>query len=340
MIERLIRRKPVVNAIGGLFGTGLAAFIAVTAGKAEGYFVPRDALPARAGRRLRRLGGGPAPARRATSSRTLYRAEPGWTQAPGGPAGDDRVHARVGRAVRAARRGLRDPDRRGQASAALAVASIAMGWPAFGAARCSAAIATCRGGSSSSARRRRGPSRLLERAGRRRSSRPAARWRRALAGRDQRRRPHAHVHPVRRRARRARARRSTPARTRSGARGRSSPGCARRSRAGRARAPRGGRGSMIALASRDARRPRAPEVLRERHQQHAVAARRAGTPAPIAWSAANAAGSQSRRAHVVDADVEAAEVVAGVRARGARLEGGELRVHDVGRRARRRRRRS
>ena len=36
MIERLIRRKPVINAIGGLFGTGLAAFIAVRSGKAEG----------------------------------------------------------------------------------------------------------------------------------------------------------------------------------------------------------------------------------------------------------------------------------------------------------------
>jgi hypothetical protein len=39
--ERLIRRKPVTNAIGGLFGTGLAVFIALRSGSAEGYFVPR-----------------------------------------------------------------------------------------------------------------------------------------------------------------------------------------------------------------------------------------------------------------------------------------------------------
>src|SRR4051812_36563671 len=40
-IERLIRRKSVVNAMGGLFGTGLAAFIAVKSGKPEGFFLPK-----------------------------------------------------------------------------------------------------------------------------------------------------------------------------------------------------------------------------------------------------------------------------------------------------------
>jgi hypothetical protein len=39
--ERLIRRRPVTNAIGGLLGTGLAVFIALRSGSAEGYFVPR-----------------------------------------------------------------------------------------------------------------------------------------------------------------------------------------------------------------------------------------------------------------------------------------------------------
>ena len=39
--ERLIRRRPVTNAIGGLFGTGIAVFIALRSGSAEGYFVPR-----------------------------------------------------------------------------------------------------------------------------------------------------------------------------------------------------------------------------------------------------------------------------------------------------------
>jgi hypothetical protein len=39
--ERLLRRRPVTNAIGGLFGTGIAVFIALRSGSAEGYFVPR-----------------------------------------------------------------------------------------------------------------------------------------------------------------------------------------------------------------------------------------------------------------------------------------------------------
>jgi hypothetical protein len=39
--ERLVRRKPVTNAVGGLLGTGLAVFIALRTGSAEGYFVPR-----------------------------------------------------------------------------------------------------------------------------------------------------------------------------------------------------------------------------------------------------------------------------------------------------------
>ena len=40
-IERLIRRKPVTNAVGGVIGTGIAVFIALRSGSAEGYFVPR-----------------------------------------------------------------------------------------------------------------------------------------------------------------------------------------------------------------------------------------------------------------------------------------------------------
>ncbi|HET8952689.1 MAG TPA: DUF3159 domain-containing protein [Solirubrobacteraceae bacterium] len=39
--ERLVRRRPVTNAVGGLLGTGLAVFIALRSGSAEGYFVPR-----------------------------------------------------------------------------------------------------------------------------------------------------------------------------------------------------------------------------------------------------------------------------------------------------------
>src|SRR3954452_20501188 len=38
---RLVRRRPVINAVGGLLGTGVAVFIALRSGSAEGYFVPR-----------------------------------------------------------------------------------------------------------------------------------------------------------------------------------------------------------------------------------------------------------------------------------------------------------
>lgn len=41
MVERLLRGASAVNAVGGLIGTGIAAFIAVRTGKAETFFVPR-----------------------------------------------------------------------------------------------------------------------------------------------------------------------------------------------------------------------------------------------------------------------------------------------------------
>jgi hypothetical protein len=41
VLERLVRRAPVINAVGGVLGTGLAVFIALRTGSAEGYFVPR-----------------------------------------------------------------------------------------------------------------------------------------------------------------------------------------------------------------------------------------------------------------------------------------------------------
>jgi Protein of unknown function (DUF3159) len=40
-VVRALRREPLTNAIGGVFGTGLAVFIALQVGAAEGYFVPR-----------------------------------------------------------------------------------------------------------------------------------------------------------------------------------------------------------------------------------------------------------------------------------------------------------
>ena len=41
VLERIVRRSSVVNALGGALGTGLAVFIALRTGSAEGYFVPR-----------------------------------------------------------------------------------------------------------------------------------------------------------------------------------------------------------------------------------------------------------------------------------------------------------
>jgi hypothetical protein len=38
---RALRREPLTNAIGGVLGTGIAVFIALRTGAAEGYFVPR-----------------------------------------------------------------------------------------------------------------------------------------------------------------------------------------------------------------------------------------------------------------------------------------------------------
>jgi hypothetical protein len=38
---RAVRREPLTNAVGGVFGTGLAVFIALQTGTVEGYFLPR-----------------------------------------------------------------------------------------------------------------------------------------------------------------------------------------------------------------------------------------------------------------------------------------------------------
>ena len=43
MIERLIRRATPINAVGGLVGTGIAVYIALKTGTAEGFFWPKVA---------------------------------------------------------------------------------------------------------------------------------------------------------------------------------------------------------------------------------------------------------------------------------------------------------
>ena len=119
-IERLIRRKPVINAIGGLLGTGLAAFIALRTGKRRGLLRAADAL-IQVGYAL--VFAGSVVIRRPLTGfiiAALYRAEPGWGKLPRGPARDDRADARLGGAVRVPRARLRGPDRGRQASGWLA----------------------------------------------------------------------------------------------------------------------------------------------------------------------------------------------------------------------------
>jgi hypothetical protein len=130
MIERLLRRRPVVNAVGGLLGTGLAAFIAVRSGKAQTFFVPKMLYQVA----LAVVFAGSALIRRPLTGyiiATLYRATPGWVDLPA----VRRVMTEYTLAW-ALLFGLRaavylvliEAGRVG----ALAVASVAMGLPAFG----------------------------------------------------------------------------------------------------------------------------------------------------------------------------------------------------------------
>ena len=78
MLERLVRGKSAVNAVGGLLGTGLAAFIAVKTGKPSGYFVPRMLYQLA----LAIVFAGSVIVRRPVGmyiASAIYRAEPGWT---------------------------------------------------------------------------------------------------------------------------------------------------------------------------------------------------------------------------------------------------------------------
>jgi Protein of unknown function (DUF3159) len=129
-IERLIRRKPVTNAIGGVLGTGLAVFIALRSGHASGYFVPRMLYAAG----LALLFAGSVLVRRPLIGylvAALYRAEPGWLRLPGVRRACGEVTlAWAGLfAFRAAVYAVLIPL---GSTGALAAASIVMGWPAFG----------------------------------------------------------------------------------------------------------------------------------------------------------------------------------------------------------------
>ena len=127
--ERLIRRRPVTNAVGGLLGTGLAVFIALRSGSAEGYFVPRMIYAAV----LAVVFAGSAAFRRPLVGfliGAVYRAPSEWVNHP-------RVRRAFGEvtlawaglfAFRAAVYAVLIAA--GKAGW-LAVASVAMGWPAF-----------------------------------------------------------------------------------------------------------------------------------------------------------------------------------------------------------------
>jgi Protein of unknown function (DUF3159) len=78
MIERLLRGRTAVNAVGGLLGTGICAFIAVRTGRPEGYFVPRMLYQLA----LAVVFAGSVLVRRPLAVYivgVLYRADPGWT---------------------------------------------------------------------------------------------------------------------------------------------------------------------------------------------------------------------------------------------------------------------
>ena len=117
MVERLVRRKSIVNAVGGVIGTGIAAFIAHRTGRAEAFFVPRMLIQLGYGVVFAGLGGDPAPGDRLHHRRAVPRRAR-LVEAAAGPAHDERADARVGGAVLPARHHLRRPDLPGQAGRA------------------------------------------------------------------------------------------------------------------------------------------------------------------------------------------------------------------------------
>jgi hypothetical protein len=129
-IERLIRRKPVVNALGGLLGTGLAAFIAVRSGRPEGYFVPRMLIQLA----YAAVFAVSAAVRYPVTSfvvAALFRAEPGWTKHPGVRRAMTELTL-AWAALFATRAAIYAFLIASGHVGLLAAASIVIGWPAFG----------------------------------------------------------------------------------------------------------------------------------------------------------------------------------------------------------------
>jgi hypothetical protein len=128
-LERILRRAPVTNAIGGVLGTGLAVFIALRSGHASGYFVPRMLYAAG----LAIVLAGSVVVRRPLIGyliAALYRMPGEWMQHPGVRRAMSEVTiAWAGLfAFRAAVYAILIPI---GSTGALAAASIVMGWPAF-----------------------------------------------------------------------------------------------------------------------------------------------------------------------------------------------------------------
>jgi preprotein translocase subunit SecG len=129
MIERIARGKSAVNAVGGLLGTGVAAFIAVKTGRPEGYFVPRMLYQLA----LAVAFAGSVLVRRPLGlyiGAAVYRAEPGWT----GDRGVRRVFSAVTwwwAALFALRAAVYAVLIAAHKPGELAAASIAIGWPPF-----------------------------------------------------------------------------------------------------------------------------------------------------------------------------------------------------------------
>jgi Protein of unknown function (DUF3159) len=129
MIERLARRRPVVNAVGGLLGTGLCAFIALRTGRPEGYFVPRMLYQLV----LAVVFAGSVLVRRPIVgfiAAALYRADAGWADTP--PVRRAMVELTLAwAALFAVRAAVYAVLIAAGKAGWLAAASIVMGWPAF-----------------------------------------------------------------------------------------------------------------------------------------------------------------------------------------------------------------
>jgi hypothetical protein len=129
LVERLVRRRQATNALGGVLGTGLAVFIALRSGHAEGYFVPRMLYAAG----LAILLAGSALIRRPLLGYLvagLYRLPMSWVRQRGARrACQELTFAWSG--LFAFRAGVYAVLIAAGSVGALAAASVVMGWPAF-----------------------------------------------------------------------------------------------------------------------------------------------------------------------------------------------------------------